>query len=81
MVGVGTSLRGWRESEGRRLESARERASEKKEITATHTIGVMSTPATGGMRRRVARSSGSVGQAATLYGKALRLYLRARREE
>eukprot|EP00965_Chrysotila_dentata_P256088 6212425-Pleurochrysis_carterae.AAC.15 len=42
------------------------RISLRKLRIATHTIGVMSTPATGGMTERVPFSSGSVGHAATL---------------
>lgn len=51
------------------------RISEKKEMIATHTIGVMSTPATGGMNLRVPLRIVSVGHAAMLYGKAFRSYL------
>eukprot|EP00967_Tisochrysis_lutea_P029798 scaffold34883_cov31-Tisochrysis_lutea.AAC.1 len=51
------------------------RISEKNEIMATQTMGVMSTPATGGITLRVPLRMGSVGQAAMLYGKALRSYL------
>ena len=42
---------------------------------AQRTIGVMSTPATGGMTLRVALSSGSVGMATMLHGRVLRSYL------
>merc|ERR1740117_2664596 len=51
------------------------RISERKERKATHTMGLMSTPATGGMRRRVGLRMGSVGQAAMFHGSTLRSYL------
>ena len=51
------------------------RISERKERKATQTMGLMSTPATGGMRRRVGLRMGSVGHAAMFHGSTLRSYL------
>ncbi len=49
------------------------RISLKKEMMATHTMGVMSTPATGGITWRVTLRMGSVGHAAMFHGGSLRL--------